>query len=267
MATLGSSPSKGGVSLGDIIFVLLIAMGWFFLVQVSSSFVVIAMSGLAWFMVTLYIISRFTGFLNYMKLLRPTWTISYLVSLPIWLLMFAILPVQKLPSAITEGATYFLDKIIPPPVMDWVVNSLFFAITESLLIVFLISLFIGVAMKNKGRLTKENKNGQLAAIFLVVGFASLLHTGVALNMADAGQFSFTVVLVHQLISFFIMVMLGMVFGAPGIIAPHMAKNDLVYASVGLWWISLLICIVMDIVSIFSSGGKVKKVVNEQLGFT
>jgi len=264
---MSSSVKKGGVTLGDIIFVLLVAMGWFFLVQVSSSFVVIAMSGVAWFMVTIYIISRFTGFLSYMKLLRPTWTISYLISLPIWLLMFAVLPVQKLPSAITEGASYFLDKIIPPATMDWVVNSLFFAITESLLIVFLISLFIGVAMKKNGRLTRENKRGQLAAIFLVVGFASLLHTGVALNMAEAGQFSLTVVLVHQLVAFFIMAIMGMIFGAPGIIAPHMAKNDLVYASVGLWWISLLICIIMDIIAVFSSGGSKKEAINKELSFT
>ena len=264
---MNSSVNKGGVTLGDIIFVLLIAMGWFFLVQVSSSFVVIAMSGVAWFMVTIYIISRFTGFLSYMKLLRPTWTMSYLISLPIWLLMFAILPIQKLPSAITEGSRYFLDQIIPPATMDWVVNSLFFAITESLLVVFLISLFIGVAMKKNGRLTRENKRGQLAAIFLVVGFASLLHTGVALNMAEAGQFSLTVVLVHQLVAFFIMAIMGMIFGAPGIIAPHMAKNDLVYASVGLWWISLGICIVMDIISIFSPGGKKKNIINEKVSFT
>lgn len=255
-----------GVSLGDIVLVTILAMAWFFLVQVSSSFVIVGMMAIAWFMVSIYVISRFTGFLSYIKLLVPTWTMSYLISLPIWFLLFAVLPEKatssSIASTITEQGKYLIDKIIPIQYLDWIINSPFFAITESLIVVFLVALFFGVAYSGK-KLGKDNKSGQLAAIFLVAGFASMLHTGVALMRASSGDFSFTVVLIHQLIAFFVMIILGLVFGAPGVIAPHMAKNDIVYAASGLWWVSLLICILLDIISLISAGksgtSKLKKI--------
>jgi len=255
-----------GVSTGDIIIVLLISMAWFFLVQVSSSFVVVAMSGVAWFMVAIYIISRFTGFLSYMRLSKPTWTISYLISIPIWMLLFSVLPAQKLPSAITEGSKYILDQIIPPQVLDWMVNSLFFGITESLLIVFLVAFFIGIAVKKSGKMNIGNSKGELAAIIFVAAFSALLHTGVALLSASSGNFNLTTVLIHQLVAFFIMIILGMFFGAPGIIAPHIAKNDLVYSAVGLWWVSLLICIIIDLTALFAGGkGGAKRQIKDTVG--
>lgn len=255
--TLGSNESVKGVTLGDIIFVVIIAMIWFFLVQVSASFIIVAMSGLAWVMVSIYIISRFTGFLSYIKVLKPTWTIGYFASLPIWFLLNLFLPEKKLPSAITEGATYTLSSIIPSNVLEWFVNSDMFAITESLLVGLLMALFIGIALrKSSGRLVgSSNRGGQLASIFLVAGFSALLHTGIALARMNAGEFSLTIVLVHQLIAFFVMIMFGMFFGLPSVISSHMSKNDIVYASYGFAWINVLICIVMDLISMFSKGKK------------
>jgi len=256
-ATLNSSSKEGGVTLGDIIFVTIIAMMWFFLVQVSASFVIVAMSGLAWVLVSIYIMSKFTGFLSFMKILKPTWTIGYLITLPIWYLLYAILPEKQLPSAITEGATYTLSSLIPQNFLEWWVNSGLFAITESLLVGFLIALFIGVAVKSSSGKTlgSSNKSGQLASIIMVASFSALIHTGVALARMNAGEFSLSVVLIHQLITFFILIILGLFLGLPAVISGHMSKNDIVYASFGFWWISLLICIIMDAISIFSSGKK------------
>ncbi len=255
--TLGGKENNEGVTIGDITFVTVIAMMWFFLVQVSGSLVIVAMSGLAWVMVSIYMISRFTGFLSYLKVLRPTWTIGYLITIPVWFILYAILPEQKLPSAITEGATYTLSSLIDKNFLEWWVNSGLFAITESLLVGFLMALLMGVALKKSGGRTMgaSNKSGQFASILVVAGFSALLHTGIALARANAGQFSLSVVLIHQLITFFILIIAGLFFGMPAVISGHMSKNDIVYASYGFWWISLLICIIMDLISIFKGGKK------------
>jgi hypothetical protein len=260
MPPINSSSNSKGVTIADIVIVLLLTMAWFFLVQVSSSFVVVAMSGAAWFLVAIYIISKFTGFLSFMKLTTPTWTISYLISLPIWLLLFSILPVNKLPSAVAEGSKYILDQLIPARVMDWMINSLFFAITESLIVVFLFAFFIGLTLNKTQGMGTRNKKGQLAAIIFIASFAAILHTGIALISSASGGYSLTTVLIHQLVAFFVMIIMGFFLGAPGIIAPHMAKDDLVYADVGLWWVSLLICIIIDIYSLIAN----KKEGNKQL---
>jgi hypothetical protein len=195
-----------------------------------------------------------------MKLTTPTWTISYLISLPIWLLLFSVLPANKLPSAVTEGSKYILDKLISPQVLDWMVNSLFFAITESLIVVFLFAFFIGITVRGSQKINQTNKRGQLATIVFVAAFVALLHTGIAIVSSVSGGYNLTIVLVHQLVAFFIMIIMGSFLGAPGIIAPHMAKNDLVYASVGLWWVSLLICILIDAYSLITN----KRAGNKQL---
>lgn len=258
---------SSGVNFVDITVVLLLAMLWFFVVQVSPTPIVIAMSGVIWFLLTIMVVSRFTGFLSYLKLTKPTWTISYFISIPIWQIVFAFLPQEKLSSAVSnEGSTAIIGKIVPEYIFNWGVNSFMFAFTESLLIVFLVSFFIGVAI-NKSRLAGQNKSGQIYAILLVAGFASLLHTAVAISLKEAGTFSITVVLVHQLVAFFIMIIMGMFFGAPAIISSHIAKNDLVNAIGGLMWISIIFCIIMDVVSMIVSPREKNTLISKERNFT
>jgi hypothetical protein len=240
--------NNGRVSIGDIIIVLVLAMLWFLLVQVSDSFVIVAMSGLAWFIVAMFFISKYTGVLSYLKLLKPTWTISYLISVPIWYLVFAILPQVKgssLASTISQEGINLLSKILPMNIIEWFLNSWMFGSTESLLAILLIAIFIGVA-SSKSRF-KTNNKGTIAAIFIVVGFMALLHTGIAL-LQDKGL-GVTITLIHQLVSFFIMVIIGIFLHAPGLIASHVAKNDIVF---GFTYVSIIFCVILDIISLISS---------------
>jgi len=260
--------SKGsGINFIDITVVLLIAMLWFFVVQISPTPIIIAMSSVAWFVLVVFILSRFTGFLSWMKLTRPTWTITYLISVPIWYILFSFLPQEKIASAVSSGvATGVIGRIIPEYVFNWFVNGWLFAFTESLLVAFLAAFFIGIALKKSTNIN-VNRSGQFYAIIFVVGFAALLHTAIAYLMAEAGTFSVTTVLLHQFVSFFVMVILGMFFGAPGIIASHIAKNDLVLAVGGLNLFSIGFCIVMDIISFVVSPKSETKLISKEASFT
>jgi hypothetical protein len=271
MVSIKRGSNSQGVSFVDISIVLALAMLWLFIAQISPTPIVIAMMSVSFFLSAVFIISRFTGFLSYLKLTRPTWTISYLGSLPIWYILFSILPENKsaassLASSVADSTSSIVGKIIPDYVYNWFVNGELFAFTESLILGFLLAFFIGVAFERAGP-KRENNAGQFWAIVLISSFAAILHTAIAFLLAEEGSFSVSVVLVHQLVSFFVMALGGIFFGMPGIIAPHLAKNDIVFATPGLMLWTIAFCILLDIVSVIFSSKEERKIVKTNTNFS
>lgn len=255
---------SAGVNYIDVSVVLTIFLGWIFFLQVWDNTAAIAMTVVSGVMLLIYLLAMFTGFLPFLSLTKPFWTISLLGAYVVWNAVFTLLPSSvgadynfKLVSSVSESVSQnLLETFIPKETVNAILNGVWFPFTESLIVAFVAAFFIGVAMRksrNKSFVGKDGKSNRVRAIspvLFVSAFGAILHTGIALKLLSAGQLDFNVTLFHQFISFFVMTIGSMVVGIQWLIASHLTKNLVVVGTVGLWVVTIAYCVTMDLVSLF-----------------
>jgi len=227
-------------------------MAWVFMANAWKDPLANTMLGVSGVVLSIYLISRFTGALSFLELTRPFWTVSALVSIVIWNLVFAMLPVS---SSSSTGATQaisrnMLEYFVSPDVATNFLQSWLFPVTESLLVAVVVAFFVGVAYKRGLGNPKRAGLGIVGAVLIGSVFGAILHISIAVTLAESGTVSPMVLFAHQLLSFFIFIAMGVFtpFGAVAIISSHIIKNALVFATPAIWIAIFSIFILLDVLS-------------------
>ena len=268
MGTLSNSRNISSITFLDISLILLLLMSWILVSQVWADPIVNTMLTLSAVGLVLYIIAKFTGFLNFMKLTIPTWTISGLISLPIWYFYLTIIPTSggtgasSLSDSITEGV---LSRFFNPDSIVRFMQIIMFPSTESLWVIFLFAFFLGVALRKHKGVLQGHQSSAIGPLVIVSAFWSLLHSSVAEKLQKSGVIDFDISLWQQFLSFFIFIATGIVFLAPGIVSSHVVKNLIVFGD-ATWFIGIfLIFILLDVLSVTLS--KTAKPIDQKKYFT
>lgn len=251
---------SGGIDLVDIIFIILLFMSWVFIANAWKNPLANTMLAISSAILAFYLIAKYTGVLKFLEITIPSWTITAIVSIPIWMISFLVLPAPGNSFAGAQVTENALEFFISSASATTFLQGWLFPITESLLAGILVAVFISFGTR-KGLTEKKKKGGIIAAILLISIFMSLLHISVAASLAQAGVYSPSVLFGHQLFSFGILLIIGVFTpaGIPGMISAHVAKNLLVYAgaSAGIWIGAFALFIIMDILSVVFARGKEK----------
>lgn len=231
------------------IITFFVAQGW----QNSLSNLFFTLSGV---ILVLYILGLLTGTLGFLSLSTPTWTISAILSLPLWLVVNAITPLgETSSSSVQVSGDSALADLIGAEAFNWITQVPVVVFNETVILVGLLLLLFGLgarsASKKKlsGNFKQISKDGRTNGfIVLFIGLlGGLAHYAIGLAVFGSTA-SFSIFIVHQFISFFIMTVFGFIFGLPGAIAAHWVKNGLVYGgAVGLV-VSLALFVVFDLIS-------------------
>lgn len=267
MKSLNKSSFRfGGIDFVDITFIILVFLAWVFVANAWKDTLSNTMLGISVLAFSLYFLSRFTGALKFLELTRPFWTISALISIPVWLISFALIPAPTNTFTPEAGVENALNYFIGQTSATVTLQGFLFPITESILAGILVAFFLGVGQKRAANQKKQRLN--VVAVVLLVSIAmSLLHISIVEDYAQAGVFTPGIVFGHQLLSFAIMLIFALLtpFGLPGLIATHIAKNLLVYGnSPGVWIAGFVFFITMDVMSfVFAKGKEKKSYVNAQ----
>lgn len=247
--------AKRGNSISwiDIFLLVILFMLWFLINQVWESLLAVIMLSVSLFMISIYLISKFTGFLGWIKLSVPTWTVSGIISYFIWSIYLNIIPTNSQSSigdSITQGV---LSKFFSQNDIVRLLQIVMFPSTEGLIIIFLFALLLGIALRNiKSTGLGEYKKSSIIPMFTVGGFGSLIHIGVAETLKKAGIMAFDISLWQQFLSFVIFIFFGIIFMAPAIITSHITKNLIIFGNFG-WTLGILIMfILIDIASIYAN---------------
>ena len=267
MGQLNSSKQSGVTWLDAAILVVLL-MFWFLIARVWEDPLAGDMFSLTGTLLSIYLISRFTGFLGWIKFTVPTWTISGLVNIPIWAFYLSIIPVntQASSSTLTNGITEgILSSLFSPDTIVRILQIYLFPITESLFVIFLLAFFIGLTNRKTSQVGFQRKSAILP-MFIVGAFGGLIHTAVATKLKETGVIDFTISLWQQFLSFFIFAFMGIIFMAPGVITSHVVKNLIIFGDIGWWILTLTIFVFMDVLIIYTSGPS-KNTVSQKSFFT
>ena len=250
MPTLNSSQHKSSITWLDITLIVVLLMIWFLINQVWNDSLAGLMFSLSSLILGLYLTARFTGFLQYIKLSVPTWTISALIAIPVWAFYLTVIPSQSTSSISSENLTQgILTQFFNPDDIIRFMQIWLFPFTESLFIIFLFAFFIGVAVRGLKPELGHKKQNTIIPLFIVASFGSLIHISVASKLEKSGIIKLGASLWQQFLSFFIFAFWGILFLAPGIITSHIVKNNLIFGTFG-WWIGIFsFCVAMDVGSI------------------
>ena len=241
----------------DIIFIFFNLLIWIFIVNAWKDPIANAMLSISVFILSTYFLARFTGIFGFLEITKPFWTISAILSILVWNVVFKFIPAIK--SSVTAPSEAIsrnmLETFVSASTSTSFLQIFMFPLIESLLIAVIVSFFVGFSRTGRG----FSGLALFGAILLTSVFGALIHIAVAVKLAEAGVVTQNVLFGHQFLSFFIFTGMGILFfGTPGIIASHIIKNALVFASVNLWYIIFAFFILMDILSIISARQKEKR---------
>lgn len=245
---LNNGKGSTGVNWLDMTFIIILFMSWLFITQVWESNLAVTLFSLTGLLLSVYIISRLSGFLQFIKISIPTWSISGLISIPLMFLLLAIIPSKSsvagssIAEKITEGV---LSQFFSQNGIVRFIQIYLIPITESLFIIFILAFFLGVASR-KGQNFNSSSKKSIAPLFMMGGFGALLHTSIAEALEKEGTITFGVSLGQQFLSFFLFAFMGLFLFAPAIITSHVIKNLIVFGTFG-WWIgTFAFFIIMDL---------------------
>jgi len=265
MPDLVKNKAQGAVSFTDIVLLslfllltILVTYAWEN--RLSTVFLVFAALALV-----IYLFSNFTGFAgSFLDLKKPVWTISALLSIPVWIII-NLIPSSPADLEFAEGNA--IVQLFGQEFFNNITQVVVIGIAETIILVgFLLAVF---ASAQKGKQSKmqlgkkfKGKNAAWLVIF-VATIGALMHYVINLQLANE-TFSFGFLMIHQFVSFYVFALVAVTLGLPAAISSHMVKNALVYASPG-WFIALFIFfIVMDIISIRSAPNNAPKIVKSTL---
>lgn len=263
----GDTKKASGPNWLDITLLFILFMLWFFIGQVWKDNLVGYMLTITGLMISIYVISSFTGFLSWIKLTVPTWTISAFISVLVWKFYLSIIPIKggvssTLTESISEG---ILTQIFNPDNIIRLLQIVLFVSTESLLMIVLFALFRGVSTRYKKNLNPQQlRKASIAPLIIIGGFGGLIHTQIANQLAQAGVIDFQISLWQQFLSFFIFGFTAIVFGAPGLITSHWIKNMIIYGTLPWWYGSFIFFVLMDIASLTIQGKSVQDITKQKL---
>lgn len=268
MPSLNSGQAKSSITWLDITLIVVLLMIWFLINQVWEDPLAGLMFSLAGLILGFYLTARFTGFLQYIKLTVPTWTISALIAIPVWAFYLTAIPTAGSSSigaeSLTEG---ILTEFFEPNNIIRFMQIWLFPFTESLFIIFLFAFFVGIAVRGLRPELGQKKQNTIIPLFIVASFGSLIHLSVASNLEKSGIIKLGDSLWQQFLSFFIFAFWGILFLSPGIITSHMVKNTIIFGTFG-WWIGLFaFFVVMDVGSIIINRSQGLSLKSENQFFT
>src|SRR3990167_6017685 len=201
---------KSRIGLIEIIFTLFLSVAWFITSRLWKGEVASFMFTISMVLITIYLLTRVSGILPFMELSVPTWTISAVMGIFIWKVLFAFLPDPTSSSSAVSPETgsiftqFFSSTSFNQFLQGWVVP-----VTESLFILLGVALVAGFAVgkERMGKLASQKFNGLNALLVVLIwaALASLLHAEVASQIAAEGTFQFNTVLIHQFVSFMVMI--------------------------------------------------------------
>lgn len=246
----------GNIDFVDITFVIILFMFWVFMANAWKDPLSNTMLALCSVILTFYLIAKYTGVLKSLELTRPVWTLTALISIPIWLFTFYILPPAggDLPaSAIVPNMVEFFIK---PESATIALQVFGFAIVESIIAGILAAFFIGVGKKRAQGNVKKQKYNIIGVILMIAIFMAFLHISLTVKLAEAGVLPPEIMWGHQILSFGLLLIgfaiFNPLFAMVIMVAPHITKNLLVYGSgnTGAWIAAITFFIVMDVMSFF-----------------
>jgi len=255
--------SKSRIDVIDITFIVVMFMIGIFIANAWKDPVSLIMLTITSLILAMFFLSRLTGALGFLEITKPFWTITAILSIFIWTLVFMFLPAAGVSTAsglatdvITQNT---LDFFLPAEISVNIIQSFYIPIVESLLVAFIVSFFAAVGIKQSfGSRRRANSNIVFAVIIAAV-FGALIHIAIAVQLATIGVYDTSVIFGHQLLSFFIMVVIGVFTpaGTAGIIVSHVVKNLLVFGTPTVWIFSFVIFILLDILSFVFAARKEK----------
>lgn len=267
MAKVFKKRQGGGVEYVDTAFIILVVMAWVFIANAWKDPLASTMLVVSVFACSFYLVAQYTGVLKSLELTRPFWTISGLLSIPIWYITFLILPAPAGSYIAPQGIENTLVFFLGGKGTEIFVQTMF-VIVESIMAGVIGGFFIGVG-KERAKTRKKQEFNIIAVILMVAIFMALAHINFVVRVAQAGVYNPYILFGHQVLVFGIL-MIGLVltpFGMPWLIAAHMTKTVLLVVAFGnIWaWIVLIaFYIIMDIASYYL-GSKKERQSYSQMG--
>lgn len=253
--TLGNKKVVNRIDFVDITFIVLMVVTWVFIANAWQDPLAATMLSVTVFISLFYLIARYVGVLQFLEVTRPTWTITALLFIVVWLGVFMLLPPpagQYAPEKITPN---MLEFFVSKTASTNFLQSWAFPVTESLFAGVLLAFFVGVGkIRALGNPRKQQLN-IIAVILLISIIMSMLHVSIAARFAEAGVYSPAVTFGHQILSFALMLIAGVFLGMPALISSHVVKNLLVFGTPAMWTFAFTVFIILDILSIVFARNK------------
>ncbi|MFW9872649.1 MAG: hypothetical protein ACFFG0_06060 [Candidatus Thorarchaeota archaeon] len=258
MPVLGKIKTKGaGVTLVDVLIVLFMSIFTYFVAQAWDNPLAPHFVSIGFALIPIYLIAMFTGYFKILKLTRPTWTVSAIISIPIWPV------ISRLSSSLSEQQFAENNPLVRLFGVSFFNNAIQSFIVPFYETIILVGLIIGIILifrnqnfdKSKsiiGGLRREKRSIIPILLIFLGAVGGLFHYVIAFTLSDQQQIAFNTFMAHQFISFYIFALFSLIFGLSGGIASHIIKNLLAFGTAPIILGFFILFIILDIISLFTT---------------
>lgn len=255
---------KQGVNYIDVLLIFIVGLLSLFISQSWLNPLADLFFTLTWVCVVIYVIAFATGLFKNLILRTPTWTITGLLSIPLWLLV-ALIPIPS-STGLSLDSQSALVNLFGENLVNFFTQGIYIPIIETIVVVgFIVVFFLRQNNKDTSRIiTGFGKNKQtdkrygLVLIFIAL-FGALIHYSVGVKLLDVG-IGFDFYLLHQILSWFIFAFIALSpLGLGGAIASHIVKNSLVEISTGspvtYLIVTFAVFVMLDVIAVRTNKGE------------